>query len=293
MLSTTDLVRASLARRACEARARSIPSAISSATEARACSAASVRGRVANMAMTPTRRSSTMSGYPANATMPSRRAQSLSSSRSWPPARSSSAGRRSRAIAPMRNSPTGTRASGPKSGRCAQALPWSSRTLSRSASVQTEAIAAPRWSTIASAHSPSAFGSVSALVRAAPTAAAKTACCARSTSSDSVSFLAVMSRKATTAPTVRPSRWKGEETYSTGKTVPSRRVNTSSVLWNFSPERRTPSNGHSEAATRVPPSFWKWISPCMSAPSSSSSFQPSMACAAGFMKVRRPSRSSA
>ena len=54
------------------ARFRSTPTAISSATDAIASRVASDSGLRANIAMTPTSRSSTTSGYPAKATMPSR-----------------------------------------------------------------------------------------------------------------------------------------------------------------------------------------------------------------------------
>ncbi len=102
--------RVSVSRRASSARRRSIPCARASAIEPRRSRVASVSGVREKIAITPTSRSATTSGYPAKARIPSRRAQASSEAPASARRSFVRKGRRSAAIRPTRSAPTGTRA---------------------------------------------------------------------------------------------------------------------------------------------------------------------------------------
>ena len=108
---------------------RSMPSAMPSATEARACRSPP---SVAGGRTSPSRRAAgprRSTGGPRTTTMPSRLAHSWSLTRGSSQTALVRWGRRSWAIRPILNSPTGTRPCGPSRWVYRPALAWSSRTL--------------------------------------------------------------------------------------------------------------------------------------------------------------------
>ena len=135
--------RSSLCRTASVARRRSRYWATLAAIGPRSASSDSDSLRRANKASTPSTRPSTSSGYPANATIPSRAAHSGSLTFGSFGTSLVRCGVRFAAMRPILNCPTGTRACGPSVWVYMPALARSSSHSSDASVVHTRANAAP------------------------------------------------------------------------------------------------------------------------------------------------------